>query len=52
MVNDLIEADEQIVKLGAARLAADDHVYADPAGHPLCLIPRPDWAPPIKRRTP
>jgi len=20
---------------------------ADPAGHPFCLIPRPDWAPPI-----
>jgi hypothetical protein len=23
------------------------HVYADPAGHPFCLIPRPKWAPPI-----
>ena len=23
------------------------HVYADPAGHPFCLIPRPRWAPPI-----
>jgi hypothetical protein len=21
--------------------------YADPAGHPFCLIPRPTWAPPI-----
>jgi hypothetical protein len=48
----LIEADEEVVKLGAARLAAGDRVYADPAGHPCCLIPDPDWAPPIKRRTP
>ena len=23
--------------------------YADPAGHPFCLIPRPGWAPPIHR---
>jgi catechol 2,3-dioxygenase-like lactoylglutathione lyase family enzyme len=52
MVDDLIEADEQVLQLGAARLAPDDHVYADPAGHPFCLIPRPDWAPPVKRRTP
>jgi hypothetical protein len=22
-----------------------DHVFADPAGHPFCLIPRPGWAP-------
>jgi catechol 2,3-dioxygenase-like lactoylglutathione lyase family enzyme len=22
-------------------------VYADPAGHPFCLIPRPSWAPPV-----
>jgi hypothetical protein len=22
-------------------------VYADPAGHPFCLIRRPRWAPPI-----
>ena len=51
MVDDLIEADERVVKLGAARLAPDDYVYADPAGHPFCLVPRPDWAPPIKRRT-
>jgi catechol 2,3-dioxygenase-like lactoylglutathione lyase family enzyme len=24
-----------------------DPVYADPVGHPFCLIPRPGWAPPI-----
>jgi catechol 2,3-dioxygenase-like lactoylglutathione lyase family enzyme len=22
-------------------------VFADPAGHPFCLIPRPSWAPPV-----
>jgi hypothetical protein len=22
-------------------------VFADPAGHPFCLIPRPQWAPPV-----
>jgi catechol 2,3-dioxygenase-like lactoylglutathione lyase family enzyme len=22
-------------------------VYADPAGHPFCLIRRPGWAPPV-----
>ncbi len=30
---------------GARRLAGD--VYADPAGHPFCLIRRPGWPPPI-----
>jgi hypothetical protein len=25
----------------------DVGVYADPAGHPFCLIRRPGWAPPI-----
>jgi hypothetical protein len=24
-----------------------ENVYADPAGHPFCLIKRPAWAPPI-----
>ena len=31
----------------AARSPAT-HVYADPAGHPFCLIPRPSWAPPVQ----
>ncbi len=22
--------------------------YADPAGHPFCLIPRPKWAPSVQ----
>jgi hypothetical protein len=36
-----------VLELGARRLSAGDHVYADPAGHPFCLIPRPTWAPPV-----
>ena len=47
MVDDLDEAEPRVLELGAHRLAAGDHVYADPAGHPFCLIPRPEWAPPI-----
>jgi catechol 2,3-dioxygenase-like lactoylglutathione lyase family enzyme len=47
MVDDLDTAAEQVVRLGGRRLAGGEHVYADPAGHPFCLIPRPSWAPPI-----
>ena len=47
MVDDLEVADGQVVALGARRLPEGDHVYADPAGHPFCLIPRPGWAEPI-----
>jgi catechol 2,3-dioxygenase-like lactoylglutathione lyase family enzyme len=47
MVDDLAVAAEQVVRLGATRLGDDAHVYADPAGHPFCLIPRPSWAPPV-----
>jgi len=46
MVDDPDAADEWVLGLGARRLPTDDdrsHVYADPAGHPFCLIPRPDW---------
>jgi catechol 2,3-dioxygenase-like lactoylglutathione lyase family enzyme len=46
MVDDLEEAERRVLERGARRLA-DDHVYADPAGHPFCLIPRPVWAPAI-----
>jgi catechol 2,3-dioxygenase-like lactoylglutathione lyase family enzyme len=45
MVEDPASAGELVVALGARRLEGD--VYADPAGHPFCLIPRPQWAPPI-----
>lgn len=48
MVDDLDTADAQVVQLGATRLRSETgRIYADPAGHPFCLIPRPGWAPPI-----
>ncbi|MFI5910843.1 VOC family protein [Dactylosporangium sp. NPDC051541] len=46
MVDDLATATEAVLDLGARPLPGD-HVFADPAGHPFCLIPRPGWAPPI-----
>jgi catechol 2,3-dioxygenase-like lactoylglutathione lyase family enzyme len=46
MVDDLEIAAEAVIALGATRLSSDG-VFADPAGHPFCLIPRPGWAPPI-----
>jgi catechol 2,3-dioxygenase-like lactoylglutathione lyase family enzyme len=46
MVDDLDAGDAAVLALGATRLGGD-HVYADPAGHPFCLIPRPSWAPPV-----
>ena len=45
MVEDVVSAEPRVLALGARRL--DENVYADPAGHPFCLIPRPHWAPPI-----
>lgn len=47
MVDDVAAADARVLALGAQRLSGGAHVYADPAGHPFCLIPRPGWAPPI-----
>ena len=47
MVDDLDAADRAVQAAGARLLDADGHVFADPAGHPFCLIPRPGWAPPI-----
>lgn len=47
MVDDPAAADSQVLALGARRLPGGEHVYADPAGHPFCLIPRPSWAPPV-----
>jgi catechol 2,3-dioxygenase-like lactoylglutathione lyase family enzyme len=46
MVDDVAAADLAVVGLGARRLSAE-HVYADPAGHPFCLVPRPAWAAPV-----
>jgi catechol 2,3-dioxygenase-like lactoylglutathione lyase family enzyme len=46
MVEDVAAAGTRVLSLGATRLG-DVNVYADPAGHPFCLIPRPSWAPPV-----
>ncbi|WP_113717280.1 VOC family protein [Arthrobacter dokdonensis] len=45
MVDDVEAAHARVLALGAERLGGPgSHVYADPAGHPFCLIPRPGWA--------
>jgi catechol 2,3-dioxygenase-like lactoylglutathione lyase family enzyme len=52
MVDDKPSARTAVEKLGAVRLSPPDDeadVYADPAGHPFCLIARPGWAPPVNR---
>jgi catechol 2,3-dioxygenase-like lactoylglutathione lyase family enzyme len=46
MVEDVAAAGPRVLALGATKLDGED-VYADPAGHPFCLIRRPGWAPPI-----
>lgn len=46
MVEDVAAAGQRVLALGAAKLRGEN-VYADPAGHPFCLIRRPRWAPPI-----
>jgi catechol 2,3-dioxygenase-like lactoylglutathione lyase family enzyme len=46
MVEDVAAAGAHVLALGAVRLDGES-VFADPAGHPFCLIPRPRWAPPI-----
>ena len=46
MVEDVAAAGPRVLALGATKLGGPG-VYADPAGHPFCLIPRPKWAPPI-----
>jgi catechol 2,3-dioxygenase-like lactoylglutathione lyase family enzyme len=49
MVDDVDAAEPQVLALGARRLSSKDDapVYADPAGHPFCLVPRPAWADPV-----
>ena len=42
MVEDPTAARTHVLRLGATHLDGD--VYADPAGHPFCLIRRPHWA--------
>ncbi len=51
MVEDVTVAGPLVLALGARKLDGDG-VYADPAGHPFCLIRRPGWAPPIPRSKP
>lgn len=46
MVDDVAAAHPEALALGATKLHGEN-VYADPAGHPFCLIPRPGWAPPV-----
>ena len=44
MVQDVKSAGEWVLTLGATRLCgAHGSVYADPAGHPFCLILHPGW---------
>jgi catechol 2,3-dioxygenase-like lactoylglutathione lyase family enzyme len=50
MVEDPAAAGPRVLALGAVSLGGD--VYADPAGHPFCLIRRPRWAPPIPANGP
>jgi catechol 2,3-dioxygenase-like lactoylglutathione lyase family enzyme len=50
MVDDVAAAEPRVLALGATPLAVEGpghRTYADPAGHPFCLIPRPPWAPPV-----
>jgi catechol 2,3-dioxygenase-like lactoylglutathione lyase family enzyme len=46
MVEDVAAATPAVLALGARKLDGED-VFADPAGHPFCLIRRPGWAAPI-----
>ncbi|HEY6932855.1 MAG TPA: VOC family protein [Marmoricola sp.] len=45
MVDDVEAARGKVTGIGGRHL--DGNVYADPAGHPFCLIPRPSWAAPV-----
>ncbi|ROS73383.1 VOC family protein [Cellulomonas sp. PhB143] len=45
MVEDVAASAPEVLALGATRLEGD--VFADPGGHPFCLVRRPGWAPPI-----
>jgi catechol 2,3-dioxygenase-like lactoylglutathione lyase family enzyme len=46
MVEDPAAVGARVRALGARPLPGAN-VYADPAGHPFCLISRPSWAEPI-----
>jgi catechol 2,3-dioxygenase-like lactoylglutathione lyase family enzyme len=51
MVEDVMASSPRVLALGAVKLDGED-VFADPAGHPFCLIRRPGWAPPIPSQPP
>jgi len=46
MVDSVADATPHVLGLGATTLDGDG-VFADPAGHPFCLVKRPGWAEPI-----
>ena len=46
MVEDVATAASFVRALGATSLQGQQ-VFADPAGHPFCLIERPGWAAPL-----
>ena len=51
MVDDLDAVAAEVTSMGARSLSDGTDgclVFADPAGHPFCLVPRPTWAPPIE----
>jgi catechol 2,3-dioxygenase-like lactoylglutathione lyase family enzyme len=50
MVDDVEAASAAVTGMGATVLQDEpgrSRVFADPSGHPFCLIPRPGWAPPV-----
>jgi catechol 2,3-dioxygenase-like lactoylglutathione lyase family enzyme len=47
MVEDVQGSAGAVLALGATKLAGEG-VFADPAGHPFCLIKRPGWAAPLE----
>ncbi len=47
MVDDVEVAAGRVRALGATSLDRERSVWADPSGHPFCLVPRPGWAPPV-----
>jgi len=46
MVESVAHATPHVLGLGATKLNGEG-VFADPAGHPFCLVKRPGWAEPI-----
>ncbi|WP_111718623.1 VOC family protein [Homoserinimonas sp. OAct 916] len=50
MVDDVAQAGSRVEALGARRLDDGENVFADPSGHPFCLVARPGWAASITGR--